>query len=168
MTRFFNPVNFITMKTKMEAMASERSKYWQTEATSAITDAYTGSHILLPDGYQINRSNGKTWIGRSTDGQAVLLVERAASAEHVIPTMLSEGELDLLLVSTRLAIDQITPSIIGIEACGELAGREVLVYLSRVAVSDKISYLVLTAGEAGMDAGTLKEDALNVARRFVQ
>lgn len=134
----------------------------------SIFDAYTGSYITLPEGYRITQSNGKTWIGSSADGRAFLLVERFPTAEQTIPTILAEGDLGLFLVSTRPAIERISSSVVGIEASGEFGGKETIAYLSRATIDDKLSYLVLVAGEAGEEVASLKEAALDIAGRFVR
>ena len=133
----------------------------------AIFDAKTGSYIMLPDGFRISQSNGKTWIGSSADGQTFLLAERFASSEQAIPSILAEGDLGLFLVSTRPAIEQISPSIAGIEASGEFAGKEIRAYLARVSVDKKWSYLVVVAGEAYVKIAGLRKAALDIAQRFV-
>ncbi len=134
----------------------------------AIFDAKNGTYIKLPDGYRINQSNGKAWIGSSADGQVFLLVERFDTQEQTIPTILAEGDLGLFLVSTRPAIEWISPSIAGIEARGEFGGKEIRAYLSKVSIDDKLSYLILAAGETREKIAVLKEAALDIARRFVR
>ena len=133
----------------------------------AIFDAQTGAYVMLPDGFMINQSNGKTWIGSSADGQTFLLAERFASSEQAIPSILAEGDLGLFLVSTRPAIEQISPSIAGIEASGEFAGKEIRAYLARVSVDKKWSYLIVVAGEAYEKIAGLRKAALDIAQRFV-
>jgi len=172
------------MKTAMKAVSPENRNGQSPEAATdkaphsnmpvskigapAIFDAKNGTYIKLPDGYRINQSNGKTWIGSSADGQVFLLVERFATQEQTIPTILAEGDLGLFLVSTRPAIEQIAPSIIGIEACGEFAGKEIRAYLARVTIDGQLSYLVLAAGDAYEKIAVLKKAALDIARRFVR
>ncbi len=134
----------------------------------AIFDAYTGSYITLPQGFRISQSNGKTWIGSSAGGEAFLLVERFPTAEQTIPTILAEGDLGLFLVSTRPAIERISSAIAGVEARGELGGKDIRAYLARVTVDEKLSYLVLVAGEASEKVAVLKEAALEIAQRFVR
>ena len=134
----------------------------------AIFDAQTGAYVMLPDGFMINQSNGKTWIGGSADGQTFLLIERFAASDQAIPTILAEGDLGLFLVSTRSSIDQVSPSIVGIEARGEFAGKEIRAYLARVTLDDKLSYLILVAGETFEKIARLKKAAIETAQRFLQ
>ncbi|MCO6475427.1 MAG: hypothetical protein J5I94_02345 [Phaeodactylibacter sp.] len=173
------------MKTVMKAIPAKKQSDKKAEAAAgpapvanlpinkigapAIFDAYTGSYITLPQGYRISQSNGKTWIGSSADGQAFLLVERFPSAEQTIPTILAEGDLGLFLVSTRPAIERISSDIAGIEARGELDGKDIRAYLARVTVDDKLGYLVLVACEAASEKiAVLREAALEIAQRFVR
>ena len=172
------------MKTAIKAISAEKQNDRSPEASSdqtpmvnlpvskigapAIFDAYTGSYTTLPKGYRISQSNGKTWIGSSADGRNLLLVERFPTSEKTIPTIIAEGDLGLFLVSTRPAIEQASSSIIGIEARGEFNGKDIRAYLSRVSINDRLSYLILVAGEVTEKIAGLKEDALEIARRFAR
>ena len=171
------------MKTAMKSISAEKQSHPASGAITdkaalasmpaskigapAIFDAKTGRYVKLPDGYRISQSNGKTWIGSSADGQAFLLVERIASSEQAIPTILAEGDLGLFLVSTRPAIEHVSPSVAGVEARGEFGGEEIRAYLARVTLDSNLSYLVLAAGEAGEKIAGLRKAALEVAQRFI-
>lgn len=180
----YQTLKSFAMKTAIKAISAEKQIDRSPEAISdkalrnklpvnkigapAIFDAYTGSYITLPEGYRIQQSNGKTWIGSSGDGRNFLLVERFPTSEQTIPTIIAEGDLGLFLASTRPAIEQAGASIIGIEARGEFNGKDIRAYLSRVSVNDKLSYLILVAGETTEKMAGLKEAALNIARRFAR
>lgn len=158
-----NPISRATT-----ANAPRASAPYSKIGAPGLFDATAGAYVTLPDGYKISQSNGKTWIGGSADGKNFLLIERFASSEQAIPTILAEGDLGLFLVSTRPAIEQISPSVSGIEASGEFGGKNIRAYLARVAFDDKTSYLVLVAGEAYERIAGLRTAALEIAQRFIR
>ncbi len=133
--------------------------------SSNVYDPKAGLSLIIPSEFKIFQSNGKAWLGGSTDGQYYLHIERFSRAIEQLPTILAEGDLDLYLCSVK-PIEAIGADIRGVEVSGSLAGQAITGYLAVINFSETLSYQVLIAGEQGHKADRLKSMVLEVIGRI--
>ena len=128
---------------------------------SAIFDRKTNTLLELPDDIKIYKRNEKTWMGGTDDGEVYVHIERIASEQQDIPTILAEDDLDMFLCSTS-GIEEQPDGVRSVEVSGSIGGKEVKGYLAQSNLLSKMGYLVLTAGQRTTAPRQLQKLALRL------
>lgn len=128
---------------------------------SSLFDRKTKTAVELPEDIKIFHKNEKTWMGGTEDGEIYVHIERIATEQKEIPTILAEGDLDLFLCSTGEA-QQKGKGIKGVNVSGSIGGKEVTGYLAQINIFKKMGYLVLAACGNGSNPNQLQKLAMRL------